>query len=417
VLSQLARDMAAGRPGLITHVGLHTFVDPRHGGGRQSPSTGEPLVEVVSLLGREWLFYRAPACDVALLRGTTADEDGNVSMEHEANYGEGLSQAQAVHNAGGTVIVQVERRAERGAIPARLVRIPGILVDLVVVEPGQRQTYASAYNPAYSGEVRVPLTALQPLELGPRKVIARRAAQELRAGAVVNLGVGVSTGIANVAAEEGVADMVVFTNEQGLIGGVPAGGVEAGASTNFDAMIDQPYQFDFYDGGGIDLAFLSFGEVGADGSVNISRLGGRVLGFGGFINISQNARRVIFSGTFTSGGLDVVWVDGRTEIRSEGRHRRFVERVEQIGYNGPYGRSRGAEALFVTERAVFRAGDPIELIEIAPGIDVQRDVVDLMGFRPQIAPDLREMDRALFLPERMGLSLAPFERAGRHAKP
>jgi propionate CoA-transferase len=258
---------------------------------------------------------------------------------------------------------------------------------------------------------------MKPLELGARKVIARRAAQELRAGAVVNLGVGVSTGIASVAAEEGVVDEVVFTNEQGLIGGVPASGVDAGASTNFDAMIDQPYQFDFYDGGGIDIAFLSFGEVSSDGSVNISRLGGRVLGFGGFINISQNAQKVVFSGTFTSGGLDIWWPDGRLDVIREGRFRRFVERVEQIGYNGPFGRSRGQETLFVTERAVFRGGDPIDLIEIAPGADVQRDVLDQMGFRPRISPDLREMDGALFRAAPSGLSLQPLEpRPGREAK-
>ncbi len=407
VLSQLCREMAGGRPGLATHVGLHTFVDPRQGGGRQSPSTGEPLVEVVSLAGRECLFYRALPADVALLRGTTADEDGNISMEHEANYGEGLAQAQATHNAGGTVIVQVERVAERGKLAARSVRIPGIMVDIVVVNPDQWQTYLGHYNPAYSGEIRVPLGEIARLPLGPRKVVARRAAQELRSGAIVNLGVGISTGVASVAAEEGIIDEVVFTNEQGLIGGVPAGGIDAGAASNFTAMIDQPSQFDFYDGGGLDLAFLSFGEVDEQGSVNISRLGGRVLGFGGFINISQNSRRVIFSGTFTSGGLDVSWPDGQMEIRAEGRYQRFVETVAQIGYNGPYGRGRGQEALFVTERAVFRAGDPIELIEIAPGADLERDIVDQMRFRPRIAPDLKRMDARLFRDEPMGLEVLP----------
>jgi propionate CoA-transferase len=403
VLSQLTRDMAAGRPGLITHVGLGTFVDPRHGGGRQSPSATEELVRVIELDGREFLFYRSLTANVALLRGTTADPHGNISMEREANLGEGLSQAQATHNAGGTVIVQVERVAER--LPARSVRIPGILVDVVVVDPDQLQTYLRRYDPAYAGETRVPALSIDPLALSPRKVIARRAAMELRSGAVCNLGVGISTGIAQIAAEEGIADDIVLTNEQGLIGGLPAGGVDAGASTNFDAMVDQPAQFDFYDGGGLDQAFLSFGEVSRDGSVNISLLGGRLLGFGGFINISQNARSVVFSGTFTSGGLEVDWPGGRTRIANEGRRRRFVELIPQIAYNAPHGRRRGQPALYITERAVFRGGDPIELIEVAPGVDPERDVLPQMGFRPVIAADLREMDPRLFLEPPVGIQL------------
>jgi propionate CoA-transferase len=408
VLSQLTRDMAAGRPGLVTHVGLDTFVDPRHGGGRQSPSARDELVRLLEIDGETYLFYRSLPASVAFLRGTTADRLGNVTAEHEANLGESLSQAQATRNAGGIVVVQVERLAER--VPPRAVRIPGIYVDVVVVDPAQQQTYLRRYDPAFSGEVMAPADALGGMPFGARKVIARRAAMELRAGAVCNLGVGISTGIADVAAEEGIADGIVLTNEQGLIGGLPAGGVDAGASTNFDAMIDQPSQFDFYDGGGLDQAFLSFGEVARDGSVNISRLGGRILGFGGFINISQNARSVVFSGTFTSGGLELAWPDGRTRVVSEGRHRRFVDAVEQVAYSGPRGRRHGQDVLYVTERAVFRGGEPIELVEIAPGLEPERDLFPLMGFRPAVASDVREMDARLFRPEPVGITLRPARR-------
>ena len=404
VLSQLMREMASGRPGLITHVGLHTFVDPRQGGGRQSARGAEQLVEVITLDGREWLFYRPFSVDVAFLRGTTADEDGNVTMEQEAVFGEMISMAQATRRAGGVVIVQVKRLAERRTLPPKLVKIPGILVDLVVVDPDPWQTYETKYSPAYAGELRLPVSEIPPLPFGPRKVIARRAAMELFPGAVCNLGSGISTGIATVAAEEGVLDEVTLTNEQGLIGGAPASGNDAGASTNYVAMIDQPYQFDFYDGGGLDLAFLSFAQASPDGSVNVSRFAGRVIGFGGFINISQNARKVVFGGTFTAGGLEMAWPDGRTQIVHEGHNQKFVAELEQVSYNGPYGRERGQDALYVTERAVFRGGDDgVELIEIAPGVDLERDVLAHMGFRPRISVALCEMDGRLFREQPMGL--------------
>jgi propionate CoA-transferase len=403
-LSQLMREMAAGRPGLITHVGLHTFVDPRLGGGRQSARATEQLVEVITLDGREWLFYRPFAVDVAFLRGTTADEDGNVTMEQEAVFGEMLSMAQATRRAGGVVVVQVRRLARRGTLLPKLVKIPGILVDLVVIDADPWQTYETKYSPAYAGELRVPVSDIERLPFGPRKVIARRAAMELFPGAVCNLGSGIATGIATVAAEEGVLDEVTLTNEQGLIGGAPASGNDAGASTNYVAMIDQPYQFDFYDGGGLDLAFLSFAQATLDGSVNVSRFAGRVIGFGGFINISQNAHTVVFCGTFTAGGLEMAWPDGRTRIVHEGRSPKFVPELEQISYSGPYGRERGQERLYVTDRAVFRGTDDgLELIEIAPGVDLERDVLSQMGFRPRVAPALREMDGRLFREETMGL--------------
>jgi propionate CoA-transferase len=402
-LSQLMREMAAGRPGLLSHVGLHTFVDPRIGGGRQSACAREDLVELTTLAGREWLFYKPYRVDVAFLRGTTADPDGNVTMEREAVFAEMLSMAQATRRSGGIVIVQVARLADRGALSPRQVKIPGMLVDLVVVDPGQRQTYLTDYSPAYAGEVRVPLSEIAPLALDPRKVIARRAALELAPDAVCNLGSGVSTGIASIAAEEGILERIVLTNEQGLIGGAPS--ADAGAAVNYTSIIDQPYQFDFYDGGGIDLAFLSFAQVDPQGSVNVSLFNRRIIGIGGFINISQNAKKVVFSGTFTAGGLNVVWEEGMTRILCEGKFHKFNKRLEQLSYNGPFAQERGQEALYVTERAVFRRGAAgIELIEIAPGVELERDILSQMDFRPRITDNLKEMDRRLFLDSPLGLA-------------
>ncbi len=404
-LSQLMREMAAGRPGLITKVGLHTFVDPRQGGGRQCACAKDDLVELVNFRGEEHLFYKPYHVDVCLLRGTTADEDGNVTMEEEAVFGEMLSEAQATRRCGGVVIVQVKRMANRGTLPAKQVKIPGILVDLVVVVPDQRQTYFTDYSPSYAGELRMPLSDIPVIPLDARKIIARRAALELFPGAVCNLGSGVSTNIANVAAEEGALQDVCLTNEQGMIGGAPAGGREAGASRNYAAMIDQPYQFDFYDGGGLDLAFLSFAEIDAQGNVNVSRFANRIIGPGGFINISQNAGRVIFSGTFTAGKSDIAWPGGVTVIKRDGDGRKFVKAVEQVTYSGSYARERGQPALYVTERAVFRlSGQGVELIEIAPGVELERDVLAKMEFRPIISPDLKLMDARLFRPEPLGLS-------------
>jgi len=412
VLSQLMRDMAAGRPGLITKTGLHTFVDPRHQGARQSPRTPPGFVEVIELAGEEWLLFKPVPVSVAFLRGTTADEDGNVTMEEEAVLGEMLAMAQATRRAGGIVIVQVKRMAQRGTLPPKQVKIPGILVDFVVVDREQRQTYATYYDPSYSGELRIPNDDITPVPFGPRKVIVRRAAMELFPGAVCNLGAGVSTGLSTIAAEEGLLDAAILTNEQGIIGGAPITGRDSGGGQNFAAMIEQPAQFDFYDGGGLDLAFLSFAEVDAEGNVNVSRFGDRIIGVGGFINIAQNAKCVIFSGTLTAGDLDIAWEDGKTVIRKEGRHRKFVPKLEQVCYNASMGRARGQATIFVTERAVFRVGSQgLELIEIAPGLDAERDVISKMGFRPAVSSDLRAMDARIFRPGLMGLS------ADVHAKP
>jgi len=405
-LSQLTREMAAGRPGLVTHVGLDTFVDPRHGGGKQSEKAKDDLVDLIQIGGKDYLHFKPFHVDIALIRGTTADEDGNITMEHEAVFGEMISMAQAARRAGGLVVAQVKRMALAGTLPPKQVKVPGMLVDLIVVDPEQTQTFFTVHDPAYAGEMKVPLTSIAALPFSVRKVVARRAALELFPGAICNLGSGISTGIASIAAEEKSLDAVVLTNEQGLIGGAPATGNEPGAGRNYQAMVDQPYQFDFYDGGGLDLAFLSFAEVDAGCNVNVSRFGDRIVGPGGFINISQNAKTMIFSGTFTAGGLAIGWPGGRTEIKKDGAEKKFVRAVEQVTYSGPLAAKNGQRALYVTERAVFtrNAAGRLELIEIAPGVDLARDIVAQMQFAPDISPSLKEMDARIFRPDPMGLA-------------
>jgi len=404
VMTQLCRAMAGKQPGVLTHVGLHTYMDPRQEGGRMNARTREDLVELFEMRGREYLFYRAPTPTIAFLRGTSADEDGYISMEHEATTREDLSIAQAVHNAGGIVVCQVKRLVRRGTQHPQLVKIPGFLVDYIVLDPDQKQTYATQYDPSRCGETRMPISALQPDPLTERRVIARRAALELRHGDVVNLGVGISAMIPNVAAEEGIDEYITLTVESGVTGGVPGYAREFGTAYNPRAIIDQPYQFDFYDGGGLDCAFLSFAEVDSEGNVNVTRFGDRYDGAGGFINISQNAKRVVFSGTLTGGGLNVGIEDGKIVIHKEGGLRKFVPKVGQISFNGKVAHERGQDVTFISERAVFKleaAG--LTLIEIAPGVDLQTDVLDQIGFAPRIAPDLKIMDQRLFRTARMGL--------------
>ncbi|MDN5842948.1 MAG: 3-oxoacid CoA-transferase [Alcaligenaceae bacterium] len=410
-LSQLMREMAAGRSGLLTRTGLHTFIDPRLESGRQSEPKTEELVELVEFRGEDYLFYKPYHVDICFLRGTTADENGNITMEQEAVFGEMLSEAQATRRCGGIVIVQVRRMAQANTLPPKQVKIPGILVDYIVVEPDQLQTYLTPYSPAYAGELRIPTGDMRRLPLDARKVIARRAALELATGAVGNLGSGISTGIADIAAEEGALDLVCLTNEQGLVGGAPASGGDAGAATNYSAMVDQPYQFDFYDGGGLDMAFLSFAEIDAQGNVNVSRFGTRIIGPGGFINISQNARTVVYSGTFTAGSSRLHFGNGSLHIEQDGPHRKFVQSVRQVTYSGPYGAQCGQRVLYITERAVFELGaDGLILIEVAPGIDLDRDVLAHMDFKPIVSSSLKTMDPALFSDGLIGLAQRMAER-------
>lgn len=405
VLSQLTREIAAGRPGLVTHVGLGTYVDPRVTGGRQGPATTGDLVEVVELAGREWLFYPAFPIDVAVIRASTADEDGNLSMEAEAMEGEVLSMAMAARNSGGTVIAQVGRLAARGTLPARDVRVPGGLVDIVVVDPGQRQTYATAYSPYYAGALRPPATGTAcPPALDSRTVIARRALLEFSPGDVVNLGFGISQQIGAIAAHEGIAEQLILTVEQGIFGGVPASGPEAGAGTGYQAIIPQSAMFDFYDGGGLDVASLSFAEVDAAGNVNVHAFPGRLRGPGGFPNISARTGRLCFVGTLTTGGLSVEIGNGTVRIATEGATAKFVPEVREITFSGRRARDRGQDVRYITERAVFALGaDGLELIEVAEGIDVRREVLDQLGFAPKVHAPLGTMDPRLFRPGPMGL--------------
>lgn len=399
VICHLFRDIAAGKKGTLTHVGLNTFVDPRYEGGKINSITQDDLVEQLDIMGEEQLFYKSFPIDIALLRGTTADKHGNISMEREALPLEALAIAQAAKNSGGRVLVQVERITDQHQLTPDRVRIPGILVDHVIIAPAEDhlQTFSEPFNPAYCGDIRVSEAGRKPMPLDARKIIGRRALMELRKGSVVNLGIGMPEAVAQIAAEEGRLSEFTLTVEPGGIGGQPANGLSFGAVTNAHAIIDQPAQFDFYDGGGLDQAFLGLAETCPEGHVNVSRFGKKLAGAGGFINITQNTGDLYFLGTFTSGVQTLEIKDHHLSIISNGPIRKFRQTVQQITFNGESAIRNEQSVMFITERAVFRLiPKGLKLIEIAPGMDLQRDILDQMDFEPIIDDDLEMMDPRLF---------------------
>jgi len=409
-MTAIFRNAIQGKPGELTKVGLRTFIDPRLEGGRINSVTKEDIVKVVELDGEEYLYYPVPKFDVAILRGTTGDENGNISLEHEASPMEMRTIAMAVKATGGKVIFQVKYAAKGGSMTADQVAIPGSFVDAVVVSPNpfeeHRQTKSYYYEPSWSGHTNVPMAAIPPLPLDVRKVMARRSAMELVPNAIVNLGIGVPEGVAVVAAEEGFGDQLTLTCEDGIFGGIPGGGGAFGAGQNADSLFDMRTMFDFYDGGGLDLTVLGLAEINQRGDINVSRFGPKVPGCGGFTNISQNTRRVVFCGSFTAGGLELEIGNGKLTIVKEGKNKKFVKQVQQITYSGEYGASIGQDVIFVTERAVFRlTKEGIMLTEIAPGVDLQKDVLDQMEFTPLISDNLKLMDERIFCEEKMGLTL------------
>ena len=407
VVVHLLREIAAKRPGIITKVGLGTFVDPRVEGGKMNELTrtqGPDMNKVITFEGEEYLWFKTFPINVALIRGTTADENGNMTIEKEGPVLECMEVASAVKNNGGIVIIQVEYLARAGTLNPKNVRLPGVLVDHIVIAKNPQEFHTQSegvyYQPAFSGEIRMPLGSLPQLPFDERLFILRRAAMELPPNAVVNLGIGTPDRMATVAAHEGVSDMMTLTTEAGGVGGVPAGWPNFGMSYNADAFVNHPNMFDWYDGGGIDRAFLGMGEVDKFGNVNVSKFGGRPIGCGGFINITTASKGVVYCGTFTTGGLKVTGEDGKLKIIEEGKKKKFIDHVEQITFSGQYAAKRGKPIMFVTERCVFRLlNGEVTLTEIAPGIDVEKDILPHMEFKPAISPDLKTIPSEIYYPE------------------
>jgi propionate CoA-transferase len=400
VICQLFRDIAAGRPGCVTHIGLDTFIDPVDRGGRLNDRTPPGLVERVELGGNTWLWYKSFPIHAGFLRATAADPFGNLLMNREAVFGEMLPIAQAVHNCGGVVIAQVEELLDRPANPQQ-VKVPGLLVDRIVLAGPEEheQTFAERYNPGYCSalpEGALLGDYLEPLPAGPQRIVCSRVCDEIPPGAIANLGIGMPEGVARIAAERGLLGRFTLTVESGPIGGIPAGGLSFGASLHPQAVVDQPAQFDFYDGGGLDFAALGMAQADERGNVNVSKYGPKISGVGGFVNITQSAKRVVFCGTFTTGGLEVEAEGGALRILAEGRIRKFVSRVEQVSFSASRAAAGGRQVLYVTERAVFGLrGEGLELVEVAPGIDLEGQVLAHMEFRP-IMRDVKLMPLSLF---------------------
>ena len=416
VMSQLYREIAAKRPGLITTVGLGTFVDPRVEGGKMNERTRdcEDLIDVVNIGGKEYLLYKSFPIDVAVVRGTTADPEGNITDEDEAVCMENLEAAIAAKNCGGFVIAQVASLADAPANPHH-VRIPGIFVDYVVVAQSRKthpHTLFVDYDPSYTGQTRVSLEEdLTPLPLGLEKIISRRAAMALRSGMTVNLGVGIPMGVASVAWEEGLLDALTLTTEIGVIGGLPEGGLNFGPAKNPSAFISQTQMFDFYHGGGLDVTCVGLAQVDKDGNINVSKLGPKLIGSGGFVDITQSARMCLFCGEFVAGGLDAAADDGNLVIRQEGKVPKFVDQVQQITFSGKVAREKGQEVLYITERCVFKlVPEGVMLAEVAPGVDIAQDILARMQFAPIVPDEVPLMDPAIFRDSPMGLGEPPQPR-------
>ena len=409
VMCQLFREIAGGRPGLVTQVGLGTFVDPRVEGGKANQITQgcEDLSEVIEVGGKEYLFYKSLPIDVAVIRGTAVDPQGNLTAEDEAIRMENLEAAMAAHSSGGIVIAQVERVLDGPARPHQ-VFVPGVFVDYVVVAEKPEHhphTLFVQRDPAYTGEVRADLAKeMQPMPLGPEKIICRRAAMELRPGMNINLGVGVPMGVAPVAFEEGLLEGVRLNTEVGVFGGLPQGGKNFGPAKNPEAFISQAAMFDFYDGGGLDLTCVGMAQVDKQGNVNVSRLGLKVIGCGGFINITQAAKKCCFCGEFSAVGTDIAVENGQLNIRAHGKIAKFMDHVEQITFNGEMARREGREVLYITERCVFKlVPEGLMLIEVAPGVDIQTDILDRMDFKPIVPDDVKPMLAAIFEEAPLGM--------------
>lgn len=410
VIAQMFRDMAANKPGTISHVGLGTFVDPELQGGKINSITTENLVEKLHLNGRDVLFFKGQKGDIALLKGTTADCEGNISLEEEPLSLEMLSIATAVRNNGGIVIVQVKNKLEDGYVQPKDVKIPGVMVDYVVVAENKefhKQTLVEEFNEKFVTRKKVESHEGKSVALDERKIVARRCAMLLtRDKKILNYGIGMPEVIADVLNEEGQEEYFVPTVEPGAIGGTPAGGANFGASVYPRAIVDQPYQFDFYDGGGIDAAFLGLAQCDKYGNINVSKFGPKIAGGGGFINITQNAKEVVFCGTFTAGGLDITVSDRKLVIKNEGKIKKFISDVEQITFSGNLAKENGKKVTYVTERAVFELRkEGVTLVEIAPGVDLEKDILAQMDFAPIVADDLKLMDSRIFRDEKMGLKL------------
>jgi len=407
VLMHLHREIAAKRPGLISEVGLRTFVDPRINGAKMNDITKEDLVETMKLNDKEYLFYKSYPINVAIIRGTTADEDGNLTMEHEISLSLMVHLAMAAHNSGGKVIAQVKRVVARGILNPQLVKVPGILVDAIVVDENQKQATEIDHDPAASGERQAPLSQIEKVPFGLEKILARRSLMALSKGYVVNIGFGIPSLIPRVAIEEGLIDQIVFTIEHGSIGGVPLAGLQFGGSINPQAMIESTTQFDFLDGAGFHAACLAFAEVDGKGNVNVSKLEKlpHVLsGVGGFIDIAQNVKKIVYCGTLTASGVKVDVEEGKLKIVREGKITKFVDQVQHLTFNGDYALEKGQDVIYITERGVFKLGpDGLVLTEVAPGIDVEEHIAKRVDFEFGVAGDLKQMDARIFREEPMGL--------------